>query len=111
MIAFVIRRLLYAIPVLFCIILVTFVLARSLPGGPFDRAGDKSLPESVRKNLEAKYGLDKPAHSICIDYMGDVLRGDLGPSFSYRGRSVNQIMKESLPSFPAARSSVDHVGI
>ncbi len=97
MTAYVIRRLLYAIPVLFCIILVTFLLARSLPGGPFDRAGDKTLPESIRKNLEAKYGLDDPTHVQFANYLGNVLRGDLGPSYSYRGRSVNQIMKESLP--------------
>ncbi len=97
MTAYVIRRLLYSIPVLFCIILVTFVLARSLPGGPFDRAGDKTLPESIRQNLEAKYGLDRPAHVQFGNYLADIVRGDLGPSYSYRGRSVNQIMSESLP--------------
>ena len=97
MTAYVIRRLLYSIPVLFCIILVTFVLARSLPGGPFDHAGDKTLPESIRQNLEAKYGLDRPAHVQFGNYLADIVRGDLGPSYSYRGRSVNQIMSESLP--------------
>ncbi|MCB0113376.1 MAG: ABC transporter permease [Caldilineaceae bacterium] len=97
MTAYIIRRLLYAIPVLFCIILVTFVLARSLPGGPFDRAGDKTLPESIRKNLEAKYGLDDPMYVQFTRYLGNVLQGDLGPSYSYRGRSVNQIMKEAFP--------------
>lgn len=97
MTAFIIRRLLYSIPVLFMIVLVTFALARMLPGGPFDRVGDRSLPESIRQNLEAKYGLDKPTPIQFIDYVRDVLRGDLGPSYSYRGRSVNQIMAESFP--------------
>jgi len=48
---YIIRRLLWAIPVLVSIILVTFVLARAIPGGPFDRNGDKKLPESVRINF------------------------------------------------------------
>lgn len=97
MIGFIIRRLIYSLPVLFCIVVVTFVLARSLPGGPFDRVGDKSLPETVRANLEAKYGLDQPAYIQFTNYLADVLRGDLGPSYSYKGRSVNQIIKEALP--------------
>jgi len=97
MLGFVIRRLLYAIPVLFLIILVTFVMARALPGGPFDRVGDKTLPESVRQNLETKYGFDKPVPEQFAKYLTDVLRGDLGPSYSYKGRSVNQILKEALP--------------
>ena len=97
MFAFIVRRILWAIPVLFCIILVTFILSRSIPGGPFDRAGDKSLPESIRQNLEAKYGLDKPLFAQFSDYMLDVLQGDLGPSFFYRGRTVNQIIGQTFP--------------
>ena len=97
MFAFIVRRILWAIPVLFCIILVTFILSRSIPGGPFDRAGDKSLPESIRQNLEAKYGLDKPLFAQFSDYMLDVVRGDLGPSFFYRGRTVNQIIAQTFP--------------
>lgn len=97
MAAYIIRRILWAIPVLFCIVLVTFLLARAIPGGPFDRAGDKSLPESVRRNLEAKYGLDRPLPEQFVGYITDVLQGDLGPSFFYRGRTVNQIMSESFP--------------
>lgn len=97
MTAFVIRRLIYSIPVLFLIILVTFVMARALPGGPFDRVGDKTLPESVRLNLEAKYGFDKPVSQQFTDYLTDVLRGDLGPSYSYKGRGVNQILAEAFP--------------
>jgi len=97
MTGFILRRILWSIPVLFCIILVTFVLARALPGGPFDRAGDRSLPPTVRENLERKYGLDKPTHVQFANYLLDVLRGDLGPSFFYRGRTVNQIIAETFP--------------
>ncbi len=97
MFAFIVRRILWAIPVLFCIVLVTFVLSRSIPGGPFDRVGDKSLPPTVRANLEAKYGLDKPLAEQFFTYVFDVVQGDLGPSFSYRGRTVNQIIGQTFP--------------
>ena len=60
MTAFIIRRILWAIPVIWLVITATFILSRTIPGGPFDRMGDKSLPESVRVNIEKKYGLDKP---------------------------------------------------
>ncbi|MBV7338311.1 ABC transporter permease [Chloroflexi bacterium TSY] len=97
MITYVIRRLLWALPVLFLIVLVTFSLSRALPGGPFDRIGDKSLPESVRKNLERKYNLDKSYPEQFMLYLRDLSQGDLGPSFSYRGRSVNQIIAQTFP--------------
>ncbi len=120
MIKFIIRRILEFIPVLLGIIIVTFVLARNLPGGPFDFVGDKTLPESVVRNLEAKYHLDWPVWKQFISYMiGDelaigpvtvfdldpekpafsygILRGDLGPSFRYRGQSVNDIIYITFP--------------
>lgn len=97
MFAYFVRRLLWAIPVLFFVILFTFALARSLPGGPFDRAGDKSLPESVRININKKYNLDKPAYIQFALYLRDLGKGDLGPSFFYRGRSVNDIIKQTFP--------------
>ena len=82
MFIYIIRRLFWAIPVLFFVILVTFVMARAVPGGPFDRAGDKSLPESVRQNLEAKYDLDKPLPVQFGLYLSGIVRGDLGPSYA-----------------------------
>ena len=97
MFAYILRRLFWSIPVLFMIILVTFTLARAMPGGPFDRAGDKSLPETIRQNLEARYNLDKSYPEQFSLYIQGLLRGDLGPSFSYRGRSVNTLISETLP--------------
>ena len=52
------RRLLTALPTLFIVVTLTFVLARSAPGGPFGR--ERELPEAVRENVEARYGLDRP---------------------------------------------------
>ncbi|MBN1565967.1 MAG: ABC transporter permease, partial [Anaerolineae bacterium] len=57
---FLIRRLLAAIPVLFAIMLVTFTLSHLMPGGPFDYAGNKQVPEYVVRQLEQKFGLNKP---------------------------------------------------
>lgn len=94
---YIIRRLLWGIPVLFFVILVVFILVRIMPGGPFDFAGDKSLPPSVVKNLEAKYHLNDPIWKQFVDYLWGVLRGDLGPSFRYRNRTVNEIIAQGLP--------------
>ena len=81
----------------FIVSVITFFVMHAIPGGPFDRVGDKSLPPSVRANLEAKYGLDKPLAEQFFTYIFDVLQGDLGPSFSYRGRTVNQIIAQTFP--------------
>jgi ABC-type dipeptide/oligopeptide/nickel transport system permease component len=94
---YIIRRLLWAIPVLFCVALVVFVLIRAIPGGPFDFAGDKSLPPAVVKNIEAKYHLNDPVWKQFVDYLWDLMRGDFGPSFRYRSRSVNDIIADALP--------------
>lgn len=98
MFSYILRRLLWSIPVLFMVILVTFMLAKALPGGPFDHAGEKKLPASIVEAIEAKYNLDKPLPTQFALYARDlVLRGDLGPSYSYRNRSVNDLIAQTLP--------------
>lgn len=92
----ILRRFLALIPVLFVISLVTFLLMHSVPGSPFS-AEDKPLPPQIRANLEAFYHLDEPLHKQYVRYMGNVLRGDLGPSYLQRNRSVNSIIKNHLP--------------
>lgn len=90
------RRILSLIPVLFVISVVTFLLMHSVPGSPF-ATEDKPLPPQVKANLEAYYGLDKPLVVQYFSYMGNALRGDLGPSYLQRNRTVNQIIKQHLP--------------
>jgi len=98
MATYIIRRLLWSIPVLLALLLAVFLLMHAIPGGPFDFAGDKSLPESTVRNLERLYGLDKPLAEQFVSYVKSVvLEGDLGPSFRQRGRTVNDIIGESLP--------------
>ena len=94
---YIIRRLLQFIPVLLAVTVATFVLVRIIPGGPFDRVGDRTLPPEIVANLEAKYNLDKPVWQQYLDYLWNLARFDLGPSFSYRTQTVNDIISQSLP--------------
>jgi oligopeptide transport system permease protein len=96
MFRFVLRRLLEMIPVLWIIITATFFMIRFVPGGPF--TAEKAVTPEVLRNLEAHYGLDRPLHRQYLDYLGNLVRGDLGPSFKYANRSVNEIIADKLPT-------------
>ena len=93
MTGFIIRRVLWTIPVLWAIATVTFLLMHAVPGGPFDR--DKELPATVRQNLERKYGLDKPLHEQYVQYLTNLAKGDLGISMR-QNRPVTTIISEGL---------------
>ena len=95
MFRFIARRLLQVIPVLFVIITATFFMVRFVPGGPF--TAEKAVPPEILKNLEAHYGLDQPLWRQYLGYLGKIARGDLGPSFKYSNRSVNEIIADKLP--------------
>ena len=95
MLRFMLIRILQALPVIFVVITATFFLVRSAPGGPFDQ--EKVVIPEVKKALEAQYRLDLPLHEQYIAYLGDLAQGDLGPSFKYPGRSVNEILFAGLP--------------
>lgn len=96
MLRFVLRRLLEMIPVLWVIVTATFFMIRFVPGGPF--TAEKAVTPEVLRNLEAHYGLDKPLHRQYLDYLGNLLQGDLGPSFKYANRTVNEIIADKLPT-------------
>lgn len=95
MLRFVARRLLQIIPVLLVIVTATFFMVRFVPGGPF--TAEKAIPPEILKNLEAHYGLDQPLWRQYLTYLGKIARGDLGPSFKYSNRSVNEIIAQKLP--------------
>ncbi len=94
---YIIRRFLVALPVLFAIILATFMLIQALPGGPFDTVGMKSMPEHMRQIMERRYGLDKPLHEQFFLYLTNLLKGDLGPMLKLRSQDVNDVVSETLP--------------
>jgi oligopeptide transport system permease protein len=92
---YILRRLAGFVPVLFVIVTCSFFLMRLAPGGPFDQ--ERALPAQVRANIEAKYHLDEPVWRQYVRYLGDVARGDLGPSFRYPDRSVTELLALGLP--------------
>jgi len=92
---FALGRILPAIPVLLAVITVTFFLIHSAPGGPF--SADKAVPPEVIKALEEQYNLNQPIWQQYVSYLGDVVRGDFGPSFKYSGRTVNELIAAGLP--------------
>lgn len=95
MIAFALRRALSAIPTLFVLIALAFVLMRAAPGGPFD--SERALPPEVRAQIEAAYHLDEPMWQQFGRYLGGLARGDLGPSFQYPGYTVNELIATGFP--------------
>jgi len=95
MLRFIVRRLLQIIPVLFVIITATFFMVRFVPGGPF--TAERAIPPEILRNLEAHYGLDQPLWKQYVTYLGKIAHGDLGPSFKYSNRSVNEIIADKLP--------------
>lgn len=91
----VLRRLLEAIPVLLVIVTMTFFMVRLAPGGPFD--SEKAVSPEIKKRLEAYYKMDAPLPTQYFDYLSDLVRGDLGPSFKNSSYSVNELILISFP--------------
>lgn len=96
MIRFILRRIGIAIPTLLILISFSFVLMHSAPGGPF--TSERPLPPQVLANIEAKYGLDQPFHKQLTNYIVSIVtKGDFGPSFKYKDRTVNDIIAQGFP--------------
>jgi len=115
-IGFLLRRFAWFLITLWVVVTVSFVLMRSVRGGPFD--GERSHHPSIERNIKARYHLDWPLSKQYLQYIGPfnlddhgpeilggdgtrpfggVLTGDLGPSFKYRDFRVNDIIAQSLP--------------
>lgn len=95
MVKFILRRTSTGALVVLVVSTLTFFLLRVLPGGPFDI--EKKLPPQIRKNIEEKYRLDQPLWEQYAKYLGDLARGDFGPSYKYVDRTVGDIIQETLP--------------
>jgi oligopeptide transport system permease protein len=91
----ILKRLLFAIPTIFIIIVVSFLIIKLAPGGPFDSLGD--LDAEQLANLEAAYDLDKPVLVQFLSYLSGLLRGDFGQSFVFRDRAVSDIILQGFP--------------
>jgi ABC-type dipeptide/oligopeptide/nickel transport system permease component len=94
--AFVIRRILWTIPVLLLVIFLTFVMMKQIGGNPFRRT-ERAVPVAIQQNLERKFNLDEPWYVQYALYVKGVFTFDLGPSLVSRDRTVNDIIKEHAP--------------
>ncbi len=103
MTTYVVRRLLYMIPTLFFVALITFVLMHAAPGGPWDRDLEaRQVDKTTQDILNERFGLTKPLFfnteggnpfdSQFFNYIFGVVRGDLGPSYRQRGQDVQDIL-------------------
>lgn len=95
MTAYIVRRVLWLIPVLLVVSAITFTLMHMAPGGPWAR--EKRLPASAVAALNRAYNLDKPVWEQYGIYIWNASHGDLGPSMKYIGRNVTDILAQGFP--------------
>jgi oligopeptide transport system permease protein len=96
MLKFVIRRILWTIPVLLLVILMTFLMMRQIGGNPF-RTTERAVPPAIQANLEKKFHVDQPWWKQYYYYTRGIFTLDLGPSLTLRNQSVNDIIKARFP--------------
>jgi oligopeptide transport system permease protein len=107
--AFIVRRILWTIPILWVVVTICFFMMRAIGGDPFRHGpllglsnvawvkyGDYQ-PESIRRNQREQYGLDLPWYKQYANYLRGVVKLDFGPSLSFREMRVNEVIKESGP--------------
>lgn len=80
---------------LFLVATITFFLMQAAPGDPFMQ--EQAVPEEIMKSMYAHYGLDQPWYVQYVKYLKGLITWDLGPSFKYEGRTVNDIIREGFP--------------
>lgn len=99
MFQYAVARVLWLVPTLLAMALVTFLVMHATPGSPLDPVAEGANPLSpeAQKNLAAAYGLDKPLHQQFLVFLGKAVRGDFGTSFVYRTRTVTEILRETFP--------------
>jgi len=96
MYSYIARRLAVAVPTILVLIIISFILMHSAPGGPFN--SERPLPPQVLANIEAKYGLDQPLWKQIVTYVWNVVvHFDFGPSFQYKDRTVNDVIAQGFP--------------
>ncbi|HUZ90004.1 MAG TPA: ABC transporter permease [Candidatus Acidoferrales bacterium] len=94
---YVVRRVLWMIPVIFFVVLITFVLMHLAPGSPWDKGGGRQLSQSVVRNLNIKYGLDKPVWQQFLLYVWNAAHFDFGLSYQYEGKTVASLILGGWP--------------
>jgi oligopeptide transport system permease protein len=95
MTGYIIRRFCANILALLVIITITFFLMKAIPGDPFTQ--EKALPQEILDALYEHYKLNDPWYIQYIHYLKSIACFDLGPSFKYKARTVNDIIKSGFP--------------
>ncbi len=95
MLVYVLKRLAQGVITIWFIATATFVAMHAVPGDPL--SGERMVNAEIRANLEARYGLDRPVLEQYFVYMGNMLRGDFGISYTQQNRRVNDIIREHFP--------------
>ena len=99
MLHYAVSRILWLVPTVLAMALVTFVVMHATPGSPLDPVAEGANPLSpeAQKNLAAVYGLDRPLWEQFLIFVGKAVRGDFGSSFVYKTRTVSEILQETFP--------------
>ncbi|MBI5274687.1 MAG: ABC transporter permease [Chlamydiales bacterium] len=92
---YIFKKIIFLLVSLFMVATLTFFLMKAIPGDPFIQ--EQGIHEEILASLYKHYGLDKPLFIQYIKYIKGLLLFDLGPSFKYEGRTVNQIICEGFP--------------
>lgn len=95
MVRYFLKRLDMMLVALFMIILLTFVIEHSIPGGPF--TSDRKVTPEVEAALNEKYHLNDPLPKQFLDYLNGILHGDLEPSYKYTGKEVTDFISNGFP--------------
>ena len=95
MIKHLLKKLVILAASLFAVVTLTFILTHSIPGDPF--SDEETIPEEILKALHHYYGLDQPLHVQFGQYLANLLKGNLGISFKYQGRTANEVIGEGFP--------------
>ncbi len=95
MFAYIVRRLLGAIPTLFILLTASFVLVHAAPGSPFSSM--RRIPPQVRADLQAKYHLNEPLVVQYGRYLNNIAHFDFGPSYRYKDTTVNELIATGFP--------------
>ena len=97
MIKHIVKRILIAIPVLICVILVIFVMLRILPGNPAETMAGEHVSQAVIDKISREMGLDEPLYIQFFKYLANAVRGDFGTSYRVNGNERGIIL-EAFPN-------------
>ena len=92
---YIFKRIVASLLTLFVIITLTFFMMRAIPGGPF--TDEKAIPEFVLEKMQERYHLNDPLYIQYGQYLLNILRLDLGPSYRYEGMTVNELIASGFP--------------